>query len=369
MQKAIVCGLYYNAVGVLGLRKAISPPLVGHVLDGKNKVEIFIGTYNVGGAVPTLGSNPSEDAFGKWVQTNSKDKDIVVIGLQEISEMKWSLKGLVTYGAKHVYRSCTWREYLREATGMDVECSKRWLGFGIWVLRKRRDPGACCGLECCMPQGLIRKSKTQAILRGKHITGDNYMGNKGALYASLELPDGTHLGFLNCHLPNRAEGDNSCPYSDESTAARRTDVSAILDAISTDRAKLHALFLFGDFNFRVKEGNKHNEPNWGAIEAPSYQQEMWQLDDKSDIFPQDIYHEAKITFPPTYKYTPDVTPRGFDLSELKKNSPSYTDRVLWTTPFHGDESALKVEAGAYVSCTEATASDHNAVGCCFKLQY
>lgn len=88
------------------------------------------------------------------------------------------------------------------------------------------------------------------------------------------------------------------------------------------------------------------------------------------------FKEAKIYFPPTYKY--DVGTQQFDTSS-KQRAPAYTDRILYKykppaigfrRPSTNDETGAPpaIQCIAYDSVQSITSSDHKPVWALFKAK-
>lgn len=214
------------------------------------------------------------------------------------------------------------------------------------------------------------KSADQFWVKETNNTGTGLFGiwgNKGAVYSKIEVGGdaaiglkGTELNFINCHL---AAGESEADLQRRKWELQEIgDKAKIPELVKTGTVEAHSItFLFGDLNYRVDL-----EPD--LVQSFSNTNEIDtilahdQLQKKTTLLSSNLFSEQEITFLPTYKYT--IGTERYDFTPLsngsKARTPSYTDRILFT-------SNERLNPVAYNSIQDYTVSDHKPVYADFTL--
>ena len=266
---------------------------------GKQSFRVMVFSYNIAGSSPEGGDRHLKSFFEK---INSYSPDILVLGFQEIIELKIKLKNV-----KKMLNS--------------IPVIKKWEYIFIRELPNYKlilDEN-CLGLQSFI---FVKRTKISFLLSSninKVKLGLMNMGNKGAIVSYLNYK-GVFLEFINCHL--------SAGFGDASREQRSSDIKNIFKhTLNSNYArKLSASFFFGDTNFKVNLDREETLEVLRRVEKP------FTLLEKHDdanymrmfnpVFKE--YSEMPITYPPTYKYNKDT--RQF---ENVKKTPSWTDRVYF----------------------------------------
>jgi hypothetical protein len=238
-------------------------------------------------------------------------------------------------------------------------------------------------------------------------TGFNgYVGNKGAVAVTLSIR-GKRLLFVNSHLtahqdatmsrnddiqkimaqlgsstlsrkPVRKNTVHSTEVKDAPLKRASTTPTALAEPTTDIHRAFDYLFWLGDLNYRVqmdrKRANLHIRKG----------QHLSLL--KHDQLRREVHHgrvftgwrEAEITFPPTFKFDlpgtvstikkrwSHVHPSGFHGvydSSTKQRVPSWTDRILYTSPHHStaDWHKRPIVPTSYRAVMDLVESDHRPV--------
>lgn len=195
------------------------------------------------------------------------------------------------------------------------------------------------GLFTCVYVRVDKAPRIRSIKSGKTKTGlGGFHGNKGGIAVRLMVDDSS-ICFVNCHL---AAGQNH-------TLNRNKDIETILETPfldDSDNSKYigkgifanggngamildhEFCFFAGDMNYRI---NLHRPTAIQMIQDNDYprlldaDQLILQLK-KNPSHRLRSFQEAKINFPPTYKF--DVGTDTYDTSE-KRRVPAWCDRIYY----------------------------------------
>lgn len=180
------------------------------------------------------------------------------------------------------------------------------------------------------------------------------VGNKGAVAIAFQVLN-TRICFITAHLAAH----------DEKYAERNQDMQniwaglrSLVPAGMSPLNYYHALFVFGDFNYRVelpRDTVLTSIERGDAATLLSRDQLQRAITEGSAFYG---FSEGSISFSPTYRML-----RGRDgYSDEKMRVPSWTDRVLWRAL-----PAVDVKLGAYSSCPAVMTSDHRPVFAAFQI--
>lgn len=279
-------------------------------------LNLAIIVHNCGGKHPNSKMKHSNEP----IQINYLDLpevaacDLVVIGFQEIVEMKGkNLTNIVTnFNASSLEN---WMKFFQGRNDYYIISQASILGIMIVVLLKKHS-----------------KSKFKVSITGHSQVRQGFMNitaNKGGIYMQL-LVNNNKIGLYCVHL---AAGNGLIPNQQRISGLR--EFMKVAKEQDDDAA-----FYFGDMNFRnnssqdeiVNKINKYKtEKNQGL--KNSLLQDLLQSDDlisyRKTLSPNDNFHnllEGKINFLPSYKFELDTG--EYDLDHPKKK-PSWTDRILY----------------------------------------
>eukprot|EP00397_Hematodinium_sp_SG-2012_P005220 GEMP01005238.1.p1 GENE.GEMP01005238.1~~GEMP01005238.1.p1 ORF type:complete len:784 (-),score=162.58 GEMP01005238.1:1561-3912(-) len=288
-------------------------------------VRLLVVTWNLQGVTA---QNVDLEESLKQILSRSHAFDVVVVGFQEIVELKVDR---VFQMFKLGNRANEWEVVLRRVTRKKYCQKQTMLSLGLFILtdepwkaRFYNVPTAALGL----------------------------VGTKGAVSSFLYLQDiegpTMTLCFINCHL--------SSSEKEESVEDRRLEAMEILHRGAVgdpvwDHCDL-AIF-FGDMNMRIaprldasEAYRLAQEGNTEKLLANDEFREQQRLKKEPYVF----LDEAPISFPPTYKY---------DGAMLQENRVcAYCDRVMY---MRSTARVGKIDVTSYSADMTATLSDHKPV--------
>uniref|UniRef100_A0A182Q9D6 phosphoinositide 5-phosphatase n=1 Tax=Anopheles farauti TaxID=69004 RepID=A0A182Q9D6_9DIPT len=316
------------------------------------EVTIFVGTWNMNGQSPPRQMND-------FVLPTALEHvpDIIVFGTQEScsERFEWEVTLQETLGPSHILLHSTSLGTLHLAAFIRRDL--------IWFCSEPED--ACLSVR---PGTAFR--------------------TKGAVAISFCL-FGTSFLFVTSHLTAHQQ----------KVKERVSDVKKIIHALDLPRnltvkhrnkdvtQNFDSVYWCGDLNFRLSEP-RDKLMQW--IETTQFPlpahlpHGFMHTDQLSSVLADGAafrgFREAKITFPPTYKYDPGT--QRFD-SSSKQRAPAYTDRILYkfkplpVTTVHRRGSNLPpggkishppspVTCLAYDSVQSITSSDHKPVWALFR---
>uniref|UniRef100_A0A182N7Z0 phosphoinositide 5-phosphatase n=1 Tax=Anopheles dirus TaxID=7168 RepID=A0A182N7Z0_9DIPT len=316
------------------------------------EVTIFVGTWNMNGQSPPRQMND-------FVLPTALEHvpDIIVFGTQEScsERFEWEVTLQETLGPSHILLHSTSLGTLHLAAFIRRDL--------IWFCSEPED--ACLSVR---PGTAFR--------------------TKGAVAISFCL-FGTSFLFVTSHLTAHQQ----------KVKERVSDVKKIIHALDLPRnltvkhrnkdvtQNFDSVYWCGDLNFRLSEP-RDKLMQW--IETTQFPlpahlpHGFMHTDQLSSVLADGAafrgFREAKITFPPTYKYDPGT--QRFD-SSSKQRAPAYTDRILYkfkplpVTTVHRRGSNLPtggkishppspVKCLAYDSVQSITSSDHKPVWALFR---
>ncbi|XP_035910611.1 inositol polyphosphate 5-phosphatase E [Anopheles stephensi] len=316
------------------------------------EVTIFVGTWNMNGQSPPRQMND-------FVLPTALEHvpDIIVFGTQEScsERFEWEVTLQETLGPSHILLHSTSLGTLHLAAFIRRDL--------IWFCSEPED--ACLSVR---PGTAFR--------------------TKGAVAISFCL-FGTSFLFVTSHLTAHQQ----------KVKERVSDVKKIIHALDLPRnltvkhrnkdvtQNFDSVYWCGDLNFRLSEP-RDKLMQWietTQFPLPAHLPHGFMHTDQltsvlSDGAAFRGFREAKITFPPTYKYDPGT--QRFD-SSSKQRAPAYTDRILYkfkplpVTTVHRRSSNLPpggkishppspVKCLAYDSVQSITSSDHKPVWALFR---
>ncbi|XP_072033461.1 phosphatidylinositol 3,4,5-trisphosphate 5-phosphatase 1-like isoform X2 [Amphiura filiformis] len=310
-----------------------------------DQISIFIGTWNMGDAMPPrqIQSWLISQGEGKTLDSSiaMMPHDLYVIGTQEstlnerdwLNRLKSEISSINHYGMKKEFETVT-------------VCS-------LWGIRLAV---------------LVKPELKNSISHVKESTVKtgiaNALGNKGAVGVSFYF-NGTSFCFVNCHLTS---GTEKCHR-------RNQNFHDILRGLSIGQKGLgvfdltnqfHHMFWLGDLNYRIQwhvpDIIKHIKER-SFLQLLSYEQ-LKREQDKGDVFVD--FQEEELCFPPTYRY--EIGHRKqYAYKKVKKtgiriNEPSWCDRVLWRSYPH-----TIIQNTSYGCSTDVVTSDHSPVFATFNV--
>ncbi|XP_033104067.1 phosphatidylinositol 3,4,5-trisphosphate 5-phosphatase 1-like isoform X2 [Anneissia japonica] len=308
-----------------------------------DQISLFIGTYNMGDAVPTakLDTWLTSQGIGKTrpVEMSMMPHDLYVIGTQEstLSEKDWVKRLKAT-----ISRNTSMKDEYIVLTLISL-----W-GIRMAVLVKPEHAN-------CITH--VRESSVKTGIA-------NTLGNKGAVGVSFYF-NGTSFCFINCHLTS---GTEKClrrnhNYHDILRGLAVGDKGLSMFDLNT---RFHHVFWFGDLNYRL---DRDVQEILVQIKSKNYQtllsyDQLKEEREKLNVFID--FEEEEITFPPTYRY--EIGNRKtYAYKKIKKtgvriNQPSWCDRVLWKS--YPD---THINNTSYGCTTDIVSSDHSPVFASFSV--
>lgn len=291
---------------------------------------IFIGTWNVNG------QPPSNVILEDWLSNDTVPPDLYAIGFQELDLSKEA------FLFNDTPREEEWRQIVSKS------------------LHKKQNYKQIA-LVRLVGMMLIVYSQSLHLPFIKNVTVDTVgtgimgkLGNKGGVAVSL-LIHNTSVCFVNSHLAahNEEYERRNQDYTDICSRLSFTNVALQKSLKDHDQ-----IYWLGDLNYRITEMDVIVAKKY--ITSANYKpllrnDQLRQQKLLGKIFHG--FHEAEITFKPTYKYDPGTD--HWDSSE-KNRSPAWCDRVLWKGEY--------ITSIGYRSHPDLRISDHKPVSAIFDSQ-
>ena len=264
----------------------------------KNRLKVLILTYNISGLNPESNINDLEEIFQK---IKKKNPDLVILGFQELMELKISYKNLKSMVKPDELVQKWSFLFLEKLSEYNIFHQQNMLGLQTFIL--------------------VHKKNNKPFLKDfdQIKIGVMNLGTKGATFTVIEIND-IYLEFFNIHL--------SAGYGDEARKNRKDDLNAILNFKKENLflKNIDYSFIFGDSNFKVN-ASKQEIINVFRQKMNCYrffsdrEEGNFYLDNNNFE-----YKESEIEFPPTYKY--NHKKQCFHDSE---RTPSWTDRIFYNS--------------------------------------
>ncbi|PRT56928.1 Polyphosphatidylinositol phosphatase INP52 [Wickerhamiella sorbophila] len=296
------------------------------------KIQVFCGTFNVNGKVPTQADLTS------WLfpREMAQFPDLYMLGFQELVELSAGQilnadSGRRVFWEDMVHQSLNRREnYVLLRSGQLV-------GTASMLFVKRSEMHRVRNVE-----GAFKKTAFGGMT-----------GNKGGVGISFMYAN-TSICFLNSHL---AAGMNN-------VEERHSDYKVLASGVRFNRGRQmkdhDTVFWLGDLNYRI---DLPNDTVRTMLDQGDLQHALARMVERDQLASQMIrgetfpyFNEGKITFLPTYKYDPGTD--DYDTSE-KARVPAWTDRIL--------TRGKNVRNLAYNSATKIKFSDHRPVYALFEV--
>ncbi|KAK3077430.1 hypothetical protein LTS18_010282, partial [Coniosporium uncinatum] len=265
-------------------------------------INILVGTFNLNGKMQGI-----NDDLGPWLCPDNQCPEIVAVGFQEIVEL--SPQQIMSTDPA---RRQAWESAVKNTLNDHAQKNG---GEEYVILRGGQLVGA--SLSVLAKVSILKHIKNvEGSLKKTGLSG--MAGNKGAVAIRMEYAS-TSICFVTAHL---AAGFAN--YEE-----RNRDYQTISHGLRFQRNRSiedhDTVIWLGDFNYRIglsdEKVRKHIEN--GDLES-LYANDQLNLQMVAGLtFP--YYSEARITFPPTYKY--DLGTDTYDTSE-KSRIPAWCDRVL-----------------------------------------
>jgi hypothetical protein len=324
--------------GKIGANSLLGPRELDRVFP-KREVTIFVGTWNMNGHTPPKELNDFVLPIGiKHVP------DILVFGTQEScsERFEWEVCLQETLGPSHIlYHSISLGTlHLAVFVRRDL----------IWYIS--------------IPEDASLSVRPGTAFR-----------TKGAVACSFLL-FGTSFLFVTAHLTAHQEKVKE-RVSDVKKIVNSLDLPKVLPCKNKSKdvtQNFDYVFWSGDLNFRLATP-RSKVLEWlskTSFPLPDHLPHGYLHHDQlcsvlADGAAFKGFTEAKITFPPTYKYDPGT--QNFD-SSSKQRTPAYTDRILYKQRagrrFSGQFETPPLQCLVYDSVSSITTSDHKPVWGVFK---
>ncbi|CAK7237295.1 Inositol-1,4,5-trisphosphate 5-phosphatase 1 [Sporothrix bragantina] len=270
-------------------------------------IKIWVGTFNLNGRLDGLHEDLSPWLFPTKVASADQLPELMAIGFQEIVEL--SPQQIMNSDPT---RKQQWESVVRSTLNKHATA----VGGEQYVLLRS---GQLVGAALCIFVKSSSLAKIKNVEGSVKKTGMSGMaGNKGAVGIRLDYAN-TPICFVTAHL---AAGFAN--YEE-----RNRDYLTIHHGLRFQRNRgiddHDAVLWFGDFNYRI---GLARDRALDLVRARNlevlYENDQLNLQMVAGLaFP--YYSEARITFPPTYKF--DVGRDDYDSSE-KQRIPAWTDRIL-----------------------------------------
>ncbi|CAG9858307.1 unnamed protein product [Phyllotreta striolata] len=324
--------------GRIGANSLLGPNELDRICPNR-EITIFVGTWNMNGHSP-----PNE--LNDFVLPVSMEHvpDILSFGTQESTSerFEWEVSLQETIGPSHLLLHSVSLGTLHLATFIRRDL--------IWYVS-------------------IPEESSLSVRPGTAFR------TKGAVASSFMI-FGTSFLFVTAHLTAHEEKVKE-RVSDVKKIVHSMDLPKILPCKNKSQdvtQNFDYVFWFGDLNFRL------STPRAKVLEwlsntsfplPPHLPHGYMHHDQLCSVLADGAafrgFNEAKITFPPTYKYDPGT--QNFD-SSSKNRTPAYTDRILYKQKqnrrFSGIAENPPLQCLIYDSVPSITTSDHKPVWGVFK---
>ncbi|GAA5965983.1 hypothetical protein JCM3765_004142 [Sporobolomyces pararoseus] len=315
----------------------------------KERIRIWQGTFNVNDKLPR--SDGSD--LKSWCR-GGIGAELLVFSFQELD---LSTEAMLRYTP---YREETWREAIDAALG-EKRAEYEWLHSKqlvgvLTVAYARKD---------------VRKHISNVSSASLATGFLGLMANKGVVGIRFRYKD-SPITLLNSHLAaysSQVQQRNAqyrdiiaqllFPYVEGEARDSWTPNLKLFESAERPQGEgwsvneTETLIWAGDLNYRLELPRKEVEHLIQRSDLASLQK-FDQLElQKLNHLAFSEFEEAKITFPPTYKFDRGTT--DYDTSE-KQRVPSWTDRILWLSLNQGEVSAT-----SYESHQDCVISDHKPV--------
>lgn len=215
----------------------------------------------------------------------------------------------------------------------------------------------------CLASHRVR-SHIHRVESSSEATGvGHFVPNKGGVALSFFVGD-TSVCAVSSHLAaHQGEVERRC-----------TDIADIIDGIRLGDDEMpftnqftHVIWM-GDLNFRIdleaEEADRlARERDWKTLYEHDQLRKARAAEHALYLF-----KEGPLSFPPTYKHQPGAPPDASSgvrpYSATKNRTPSWCDRVLWSS---FPEADLNLIPGSYQSAPSVCSSDHSPVSAVFEM--
>lgn len=200
-------------------------------------------------------------------------------------------------------------------------------------------------------------------------TGKGGLANKGGIVSEVLVDGTTRLAFITAHLEAH-EGTSKYETRCSSVAdIFRGTTSSITECRCDSALASHFTFAMGDLNFRTRlpdhqAGSDAHILSTHAITKKEDWDRLYTHDELSHAIRNNHcfsgFSTPVCSFPPTFKL---MRQKGYVYNE--KRSPSYTDRILYTTGHRLEE---KIKVLAYEPIDDFATSDHKPIRSAFEVE-
>ncbi|XP_015123931.1 inositol polyphosphate 5-phosphatase OCRL-1 [Diachasma alloeum] len=291
---------------------------------------VFIGTWNVNG------QPPNNVSIKEWLSSDRVPPDLYAVGFQELDLSKEA------FLFNDTPREEEWRQVVTRSLHPKGKYKQialvRLVGMMLIVFAQ----------EAHLP--FIKNVCVDTV--GTGIMGK--LGNKGGVAVSCSIHN-TSICFVNAHLAAHCEEFERRNQDYADICSRLSFTSLIPPKSFKDHDQIYWL---GDLNYRITEMDAFTAKQYLTSNTLLPVLTLDQLHQQKKLGRVFLgFHEAEITFKPTYKYDPGTD--NWDSSE-KGRAPAWCDRVLWK-----GESITSIK---YRSHPDLRISDHKPVSAIFDAQ-
>ncbi|CAH1115965.1 unnamed protein product [Phaedon cochleariae] len=324
--------------GKIGANSLLGPCELDRVCPNR-EITIFVGTWNMNG------HSPPKELNDFVLPVNLEHvPDVLSIGTQESSSERyeWEVGLQETIGPSHLLFHSTSLGTLHISTFIRRDL--------IWYVS--------------VPEEASLSVRPGTAFR-----------TKGAVACSFSV-FGTSFLFVTAHLTAHQEKVKE-RVGDVKRIVHSLDLPRVLPCKNKSKdvtQNFDYVFWFGDLNFRLSTP-RAKVLEWlskTSFPLPSHLPHGYMHHDQlcsvlADGAAFRGFYEAKINFPPTYKYDPGT--QNFD-SSSKQRTPAYTDRILYkqrnARRLSGHLENPPLQCLVYDSAPSITTSDHKPVWGVFK---
>ncbi|CAN6645717.1 polyphosphatidylinositol phosphatase Inp53p [Trichomonascus vanleenenianus] len=268
--------------------------------SSQRDISIFAGTFNLNGKFCDQDLSP-------WLFPHGEACDLYLIGFQEIVELTPGQILNTDPGKREMWEKRVLHCLNAQNKGQFVMLrSGQLVGTALLLFVRRDEVENVRDVE-----GATKKTGLGGMA-----------GNKGGVAVSFRFCN-TSFCFITAHLA-AGQGAVEERHDDYKT------ISSGLRFSRGRRVKDHdSIIWLGDFNYRINLGNEvvRRSIESGDLHTLLEHDQLISQMERGETFP--YYHEAPITFLPTYKF--DNGTDTYDTSE-KQRVPAWTDRILSRGP-------------------------------------